>query len=100
MAKIRWTTQAADDLESIVNFISLDSQHYARLTATDIIEAVERLTVFPKSGRIVPETNVPKIREILFGNYRIIYRLRKDVIEVITVYHSSRLLDPRTLKKC
>ena len=98
MVKIRWTLQAAEDLVSIVNFISLDSEHYARLTATDIIEAVERLMIFPESGRIVPEISMPEIREILLGSYRIIYRFKEDVIEIITVYHSSRLLDPGTIK--
>jgi len=44
MAEVRWTQQAADDLESITDFISQDSPHYARLFATDVIAAVERLS--------------------------------------------------------
>ena len=50
MAEIRWTIQAADDLEGIVNFISADSEHYARLLAVDILEAVERVGAFPESA--------------------------------------------------
>jgi hypothetical protein len=42
MVEIRWTIQAVDDLESIVNFISSDSIHYAKLLASDIFEAIER----------------------------------------------------------
>ncbi len=65
MAEIRWTHQAADDLESITEFISQDSPHYARLFALDIIEAVERLVDFPELGRLVPEKDDPLFREII-----------------------------------
>jgi len=65
MAEVRWTPQAADDLESITEFISQDSPHYARLFATDVVEAVEQVASFPNLGRIVPERNDPLIREIL-----------------------------------
>jgi toxin ParE1/3/4 len=98
MVEIRWTIQAVDDLESIVNFISSDSVHYAKLLASDIFEAIERSAFFPESGRVVPELNMREIREILFGNYRIIYRFQKDIIEIITIYHGSRLLDPKSIK--
>ena len=98
MAEIRWTIQAADDLEGIVNFISADSEYYARLLAVDILEAVERVGAFPESDRVVPETNTPEIREIPLGNYRIIYRIKPEMIEIITLHHGARLLDPRLLK--
>jgi len=94
MAEIRWTIQAADDLEGIANFISADSEHYARLLAVYILEAVERAGAFPESGRVVPETNTPEIREIPLGNYRI----KPEVIEILMVYHGARLLDPIRLK--
>ena len=38
------------------------------------------------------------IREILFGDYRIIYRKREEVIEIITIYHGARLFDPKSIK--
>lgn len=97
MAEVRWTPQAADDLESTTEFISQDSPHYARLFATDIIEAVERLVDFPNLGRIVPEKNDPLIREIILGNYRIVYRLRNEIVELLAIHHSARLLDPSKL---
>lgn len=71
MVEVRWTLQAAEDLESIADFISQDSPHYARLFVIDVLEAVERLSNFPKSGRVVPEVDDPIIREIILGNYRI-----------------------------
>ena len=97
MAEIRWTHQAADDLESITEFISQDSPHYARLFALDIIKAVERLIDFPELGRVVPEKDDPLIREIIMGNYRIVYRLKDNIVELLTIHHGARLLDPSKL---
>jgi len=98
MAEVRWTPQAADDLEAIADFIAEDSPHYASLFVVDVLDAVQRLEVFPKSGRIVPEANDPIIREIILGNYRIIYRVKPEIVEILTVYHGARLLDPSRLK--
>ncbi len=98
MAEVRWTPQAADDLEAIADFIAQDSPHYASLFVLDVIQAVERLNEFREMGRIVPETNNPSIREIILGNYRIVYRLKFDTPEILTIYHGSRLLDPKRLK--
>ena len=97
MAEVRWTPQAADDLEAITNFIAADSPQYARLFAMDALVAVERLADFPDSGRVVPELKDPANREILFGSYRIVYRVKGDLVEVLTVYHGARLLDPSRL---
>lgn len=98
MVEVRWTPQAADDLEAITDFIAVDSPQYARLFTMDVLAAVERLAGFPNSGRVVPELNDPAIREILFGSYRIVYRVKGDLVELLTVYHGARLLDPSKLK--
>ena len=93
MAAIKWTLQAADDLESITNFIAKDSFHFACLFAVDILNAIERLIKFPQSGRIVLEFKNPTIRELILGNYRIVYRYKKDIVEILTIYHSARILN-------
>ena len=98
MVGIRWTLQASQDLDSIVEFIAKDSPQYARLLAVDIFQAVERIAEFPESGRIVPELGDPVVREIILGNYRLVYRLQEKHIELLTVYHGARLLDPAKLK--
>jgi toxin ParE1/3/4 len=98
MAQVRWTSQAVDDIESIAEYISQDSIHYASLFVSDILAAVEHLEDFPQIGRIVPELNDLSIREIILGDYRIVYRLRQEIAEVLTVFHGGRLLDPDKLK--
>jgi toxin ParE1/3/4 len=98
MAHVRWTPQAADDLEAVAEFISRDSPHYAGLLVANILQTVDQLIDFPQSGRIVPEIGDASLREVILGNYRIIYRLRSDAVEILTVHHGARLLDPRRLK--
>lgn len=93
MVEVRWTPEAAGDLESITNFIAKDSPYYARLFVIDVLEAVDRLLNFPKSGRVVPELRNPVIREIILGNYRLVYRLRKQAVEILTVYHGAKLFN-------
>jgi len=97
MAEIRWTFQASEDLAAITSFIARDSEFYAQLFAIDVIQAVERLVEFPESGRMVPEADNPELREIILGNYRIVYRFRKETVEILTVYHGARLLDSSKL---
>ena len=71
MVRIIWSPYAVDDLEAIYDYITKDSEHYARLFAQGVINAIERLEIFPESGRMVPEYNQKSIREIIFQNYRI-----------------------------
>ena len=98
MAEVRWAPQAASDLEAIADFIAHDSPHYASLFVMNVLEAAEALRPFPRSGRVVPELSAPEIREILLGDYRIVYRLRREAIEILTVHHGARLLNPDRLQ--
>lgn len=97
MAEIRWTPQSVDDLEAICEFISRDSSRYAQSLAESVVNAIERLRLFPLSGRVVPEKSQDDIREVILGNYRIIYRLHEEMVEILTIHHSARLLDSSIL---
>ncbi len=70
-----------------------DSEYYARVFAQGVINAIERLLIFPESGRIVPEYNRKDLREIIFQNYRIVYRIKSDAVEVVTITHGARLME-------
>ncbi len=98
MAKIKWTPQSLDDIEAISNFIARDSTYYASIFTVEVFEVVENLDLFPKSGRIVPELNRKEIREVILGNYRIIYRVKEKIVEILTVYHSARLLKSENIE--
>ena len=53
MARLRWTTQAADDIEAICEFVSRDSIYYAKIFARDVIDAVANLETFPPGIKVV-----------------------------------------------
>jgi toxin ParE1/3/4 len=90
VTSVIWSPQAIRDVESIRAFIAQDSPAYADLVARRIVASVERLESFPESGRQVPERHDPAIREVIVGPYRIVYRLRPGVAEVVTVFRGSR----------
>lgn len=94
MTLVRWTDQAVDDLRSIREFIERDSPRYARLVAERLFEATSRIEIFPESGRIVPELSRDDVREIIVGEYRVVYRLEAEMATLITVFRSSRLFPP------
>ena len=91
MTRIIWAPQAVQDLEAIRAYISRDSPQYADLFVERIVNAVGLLEGNPRSGRVVPEVGDELLREVLHGNYRLVYRLRGDIIEIATVFHGSRL---------
>ena len=91
MTAIKWSPQAVRDVESIRDYIAQDSRRYADLTVGRILASVEHLSAFPLSGRMVPERDDPKIREVIVGPFRVVYRYRVDVIEIATVFRASRL---------
>ena len=88
--KIIWSEPAIVDIENIKNYISQDSEWYAVIFIEKIIAAVEKLVHFPRIGHIVPETNNKDIREILYQHYRIIYKIEKAAIFMLTVVHGGR----------
>lgn len=98
MVEVRWTLQSFQDLDAIAEFIARDSPQYARLFVVDIFQIVDCIAQFPESGRIVPELDDPIVREILFGNYRIVYQLKGGRVELLAIHHGARLLDPRNLE--
>jgi len=93
MVRIIWSPNAISDLESICEFIAMDSDYYARSFAKNVIHAIENLMLFPKSGRVVAEYNQQHLREIIFQNYRIVYRIKSDIIEIAAITHGARLMD-------
>lgn len=93
MVRLRWSAEAAADLQAIHDFIARDSARYARAVCAELVEAVDQLSDFPRSGRMVPELQRDQIRELLRGSYRIVYRVADPtLVEIITVVHGARLL--------
>lgn len=92
-SQIRWSPRAASNLEEICGYIAKDSQHYASLFAKKILAIVKTIHKFPKSGRIVPEYKDENLREKIHQNYRIVYRVKDDIIEIVAICHGARPLE-------
>jgi len=90
--KIIWTQEALDQLTEIEDYISQDSPERALKFIDQLIEHTSPLSDQPRSGRTVPEIANPDIREIIFKKYRIVYRLKKNCIEILTVFEGHMLL--------
>lgn len=93
MAQVNWTFQALEDVSAIAEFQEHYSEKYAAHLVKLFFDKVELLESFPMLGRIVPETNVSSIREIIINNYRIIYAVPdKEEVNILAVRHSSQPL--------
>jgi addiction module RelE/StbE family toxin len=93
MENIIWSELALDDLKSIHDYISKDSIIYANRVIEKIIQRIDQLEHFPKSGRVVPELNNNSIRELIQNNYRIIYKVTTQEIFIVSIHHASKLME-------
>lgn len=96
MVQIKWLIEAKTDLKEIYDYISSDSKRYARLQVDRIKERTQILKSFIEIGKIVEEIDKPDIRELIEGNYRIIYRIvNLNRIDILMVHHGARDLARR-----
>jgi addiction module RelE/StbE family toxin len=95
VTRVVWAPQALEDVLAIRTFLSRDAPDYADFLVERIIATVRRLETHPRSGRVVPEIGSPLLRELILGRYRIVYRLRRDAAEILTVFHAARLFPGR-----
>ena len=91
MGKIVWSPTAYKDIDLIAEYIAKDSLDRATSFIKKIIEQTDKLKSYPKAGRKIPELNDESIREIIYGSYRIMYRLLKNGdIRITGVVHGAR----------
>ena len=93
MARIIWTNSAIADLRGIGEFYERTSPNYASTIVTDLYAGVGRLRNFPRSGRVVPELNEERLREMLVRGFRVIYEIAGGEVRVLTVLHSRQDLE-------
>ncbi len=93
MVGIEWSPTAENDLNEIIDYIAQDSLEYALSFYEQVRDRIENLRNFPKLGKKVPELDDPNIRELILRNYRIIYRVSEENIQIIRIIHGSRIVD-------
>jgi plasmid stabilization system protein ParE len=90
MGQVTWSPSSLQDVDQIAEFISRDSADQAALFVTRLMEAADRLGLFPRSGRIIPEIGNPDCREIIYGAYRIMFRVQTEDVWITGVVHGAR----------
>jgi len=89
--KIILSRVALTDLKQIKDFISKNSLYYADVFTKKLTNSIRKLIDFPNIGRIVPEYDNINIKEIIYQNYRIIYKIKDNsIIYVISIIHGAR----------
>jgi plasmid stabilization system protein ParE len=88
--RVHWTTTAINHLRHIHTYIGQSSPAYASRIVDRLTRRSQQIAQFPESGRIVPETDLPQIREVMEGPYRIMYHITPDQVDIIAVIHGSQ----------
>ncbi len=88
--KVHWTDTAIEQLSAIHAYHKQNSPAYAQRIVDRLTQRSQQIVNFPLAGRIVPEMNIPQIREVVEGPYRMIYYIKPDQIDVLTVIHGSQ----------
>ena len=88
--EVIWTLQAQAMLDAAISYIAEDSLPAARRMLERALEAAASLAILSERGRIVPELELPVIREIFVERYRLIYEVRETTIEVLAFLHGAR----------
>jgi len=91
--RVRWTQSALNDLDSIFKFIARDSRFYAATFVNKIKNASRSLSKMSLRARIVPEMQDDNIRELLIVDYRMMFRIQDNEIQIITIIHQARNLE-------
>lgn len=89
--KIRWSPRAASNFEDICNYIVKDSEFYAAVFVKRVNIIVKDIPQFPRAGRVVPEYGDENLREKIYDNYRIVYRITREIIEIVTICRANPL---------
>ena len=88
MTRIRWTTDAVNQLEGIVKHIQEDNPDAARKVAQILLDSIANLETFPQLGR--PGEEVEGTRELVCPPFVIVYRLKDDVAEILYLWHGAQ----------
>ena len=92
MARVTWTEPALTDLEEIADYIALDNIGAARRLVQKIFSTVERLEQFPESGRLPPELEGSRYREVIAGPCPVFYRSEQGKVYILHVMRGERQL--------
>jgi toxin ParE1/3/4 len=89
---IVWSPLAVDRASEIAGYIAQDKPSSAEKWIKTVFSKVEQLKSSPELGRIVPEIGNNQFRELVYGNYRVIFRIEAERISILTIRHGKQIL--------
>ena len=87
---LHWSDRAVRDLDSIHAYIASDNPYAARRWVAHLWSEAQQLESSPRIGRVVPELQREEIRELLIGNYRIVYKVGEKKVDILTIFERHR----------
>jgi plasmid stabilization system protein ParE len=87
--RLRWTPAAADDLESISDYLALHLPSFAQSTILEIYQIILTLRSAPYRGRPGREEGT---REQVLPRlpYIVVYRVKDNDVEILHIYHGAQ----------
>jgi toxin ParE1/3/4 len=90
--EVIFTARFLERVEEFSDYIALDHIPTAIKWARGVFDQCQVLSNQPESGRIVPEFNRPEIREVIHGRYRLVYEIKSNQIDMLTIWHTRQML--------
>ena len=90
MAEIIWTENALDGLDKVVEYIAVSSPNAASKLVVNLFEKVDRLELFPESGRLVEEVKEMGYREVIVNPCRVMYKIEGETVFILHVLRQER----------
>jgi plasmid stabilization system protein ParE len=88
--EIRWTIEARADVDAIRDFLADRGEAIVNRTVGRIFERVDQLRYYPRSGRVALAAELPQVRELPAGRYRIYYWVAAEYIEILAIHHGRQ----------
>jgi len=88
--RVAWTEQARRSLDDILSYIARDSPDSAARFLARALHTASTLDVSSERGRIVPELEDPRVRELFVHRYRLIYEVGTTEVTILAFLHGSR----------
>lgn len=96
--KIVWSPLAVERASEIVDYIAQDKPLAAEKWIHAVFSKVAQLRSNPETGRMIPEINESRFRELIYGNYRIICHIEPKQISILTIRHGKQILPTGEIK--
>lgn len=90
---LHWSTRALERVSEAADYLARYDAEAAEAWVEGLFARVEQVAVFPRMGRIVPELRREAIREVFYTQYRVIYKIQPERVEVLTVRHMRQHFD-------